>query len=55
MDEQTDGQKKNNVAFAHLYHPGKTCSKFGKLLPVVKEEIVQPTDEWTPDGWTDRK
>ena len=28
MDAQTDAQK-NNVALAHPYHEGKSCSKFG--------------------------
>ena len=28
----TDGQK-NNVALAHPYHEGKSCSKFGYIPP----------------------
>ena len=35
MDELTDGRtdRKNNVAIAHPYHAGESCSKFGLIPP----------------------
>ena len=34
MDGRTDGwtHRKNNAALAHLYHVGKWCNKFGRIL-----------------------
>ena len=38
---------KNNVALAHPYHEGKSCSKFGRILPSALG------GDSMMDGWMD--
>ena len=35
-DRRTDARWKNNVALAHPYHEGKSCSKFGLIPPCLQ-------------------
>ena len=49
-----DVRRKNNIALGHPYYEGKSCSKFGEILPsgLGGDSVM---DRWTDASITPRE